>query len=103
MHEPQVLATGFCWPAACFSIAWLFYNRLWSKAALWIGVLLACRYLHALVDVAASGRVPMAVVLAAGYAALVVVPGLLGHRWLEQRLLDEGYEPHNTAAAPLAG
>ena len=103
LHEPQVLRSGFCWPAACFSIAWLFYNQLWSKAVLWIGVLLALRYLHALYDVAATGRVPMALALATGYAALVLVPGLLGHRWLERRLLDQGYEPQNTAAAPLAG
>lgn len=103
LHEPQVVASGFCWPAAFFSIAWLFYNRLWSKAALWIVVLLVLRYLHALFDVATTARLPMALALVAGYAALVVVPGLFGHRWLERRLLDEGYEQHNTAAAPLAG
>jgi hypothetical protein len=105
LHEPRILKSGFSWPAGLFSIAWLFYNRLWSQAVVWIGLLLACRYLHALLDAGAfaAGRLPLTVALAAGYAALVLVPGLMGNRWLERRLLAEGYEAQNTAAAPLAG
>jgi len=115
LHEPQVLKSGFCWPAFFFSIAWLLYNRLWSRALLWVAALGASRYLHAMLEAgsASSGRVAMAAALALAYAALLLVPGLLGNRWLEQRLLAEGYEPsadgglgiepRNTAAAPLAG
>jgi Protein of unknown function (DUF2628) len=115
LHEPQVLKSGFCWPAFFFSIAWLLYNRLWSRALLWIGALGATRYLHAMLEAGStsSGRLSMVAALAVAYSALLLVPGLLGNRWLERRLLAEGYEPsadgglelgpRDTAAAPLAG
>jgi len=113
LHPPQVVKVGFCWPAFFFNAAWMLYNRLWPQAALWVAVLLSCRYLHAVLEAspAVAGRTPMAVALATAYGALFLVPGLLGNRWREQSLLEDGYElvadgeveMRSTAAAPLAG
>ena len=79
-----IIAEGFSWPAAAFSLFWAVYHGLWDWAAV---LLLAALALGAAVGF--SGLDPIsAVVVEVGFAVLV---GVTSNDWRRWALSRRGY------------
>lgn len=89
----QAVKLGFSWPAACFSIIWLLWCRLWAKSGLLIGLFFG--FLVLLSIAANTLEIPSAtagLVFLSGLVLLWILPGFTGNTSRIKGLKRRGFE-----------
>lgn len=80
----EAVKAGFSWPAFFFNFVWMLVKKPWSVAGVCFLAYVVLLFLERVTDAAQSEPGAQAVVyllLAAGYFALCLIPGLTGNSW----------------------
>jgi hypothetical protein len=90
----EAVKVGFSWPALFFGALWMLVSGLWLFAAAWLAMVVSLRIIEALVlrQQPSLAQAIAALVIAACFFALWLVPAFKGNRWRDRRLSKQGYQ-----------
>lgn len=95
----EAVKVGFSWPGFLFGIVWMLIKKLWGLSLLWFGLYFVLGLIKTVTIQSEETEAQSLVylLLAAGYFALNLLPGLKGNQWREANLMKRGYELVGTA------
>lgn len=90
----EAVKVGFSWPALFFGVLWMLVSSLWLFAVSWVVMVVALRIIEALVlrYPPSLAQALAALVIAACFFALWLVPAFKGNKWRDKKLSKQGYQ-----------
>jgi hypothetical protein len=97
----EAVKVGFSWPATLVGPIWMLVKKLWGLFGLWLAMYIASSLVEAVTDKSepTGAQALVYLLLAAGYFALVLIPGFKGNKWRERNLSRRGFEMLGTVEA----
>jgi len=93
----EMIKKGFSWPAFLITLPWMLVKRLWGHAAFYV---IACIVISRVTDVAEKSDSDILEWIGIlGIVTLVMVPGVLGNKWLANKLKGLHFELLGTVQA----
>lgn len=93
----EAVKVGFSWPALLFNFFWMLVKGLWLCAGMYVVAGIALAQLDKVSDTMQSGALDLLTGIA--YLAMLLVPGFMGNKWLNSKLIRKGYEGVGTTRA----